>query len=114
MTPALPNRLSLSDLLAAPAAGALTVPGVGHVKIGRRATADSAAPRAAPTSGLPDHVVNVSRPVLPWRWTNVLLLPFELLLVVWSVPVAILMVAIPMALAAALVLRVGHLLASYF
>jgi hypothetical protein len=126
MTPVLPNRLvpavaadalstrSLTDMLAAPAAGALTVPGVGHVKIGRRPITDSAAPGAAPAAGLPDHVVDVSRPVLRWRWTSVLLLPFELLLVAWSVPVVILMVAIPIALGIALVLRVARFASGYF
>lgn len=65
-------------------------------------------------AGVPDYVVDVSRPVLPWRWTNVLLAPVELLAVAWSVPFVILVVGIPIALAVALVSWVGRFALSQF
>ena len=61
-------------------------------------------------AGVPDYVVDVSRPLVPWTWTEVLLAPVELLAVVWSVPFALLLVGIPIALLAALVLRAARLL----
>lgn len=69
---------------------------------------------AEPGAGVPDYVVDVSRPVLPRRWTSVPLAPVELLAVAWSVPLVILLVGIPIALAVALVNWAGRLLLSYF
>jgi hypothetical protein len=56
-------------------------------------------------------VVNVSRANIPWRWTSVLLLPVELLVLAWSVPVVILLIMVPIGLAVATVLRIGQLIA---
>jgi len=61
-----------------------------------------------------DYVVDVSRPVLPWRWTSVLLAPLELLAVVWSIPFVILLVGSPVVLAVALVYWLVRLLLSAF
>jgi hypothetical protein len=49
-----------------------------------------------------------------WRWTSVLLLPIELLAVIWSIPFIILVIGIPIALAAALLAWVGRLAVSLF
>jgi hypothetical protein len=65
-------------------------------------------------AGRADSVVDVSRPVLPWRWTRVLLAPVELLALAWSIPFAILLVGIPIALAVALIDSLGRVLSSYF
>ena len=43
--------------------------------------------------------MNVGRAAVPWRWTDVLLAPVELLAVVWSIPLVILAIGVPIALA---------------
>ena len=63
---------------------------------------------------VPDYVVDVSRPVQPRRWTDLLLAPLELLAVVWSVPFLILLVSIPAVLVVALIYQLGRLVAGYF
>jgi hypothetical protein len=65
-------------------------------------------------AGVPDYVVDVSRPVQPWSWTRVLLAPLELLAVVWSVPFLILAVSIPAVLVVALIYQLGRLVVGYF
>jgi len=56
----------------------------------------------------PSYVVDVSRPSTPWSWRAVLLAPFELLVVAWSVPVVILLIAAPIGLAIAVFLWLGR------
>jgi hypothetical protein len=63
---------------------------------------------------VPDYVVDVSRPVQPRRWTDLLLAPLELLAVVWSVPFLILLVSIPAVLVVALIYQLGRLVVGYF
>jgi hypothetical protein len=58
----------------------------------------------------PSYVVDVSRPSTPWSWRAVLLAPFELLVVAWSVPVLILLIAAPIGLAIAALLWLGRLM----
>jgi hypothetical protein len=58
----------------------------------------------------PSYVVDVSRPSTPWSWRTVLLAPFELLVVAWSVPVVILLIAAPIGLAIAVFLWLGRLM----
>jgi hypothetical protein len=58
----------------------------------------------------PSYVVDVSRPSTPWSWRAVLLVPFELLVVAWSVPVVILLIAAPIGLAIAALLWLGRLM----
>jgi hypothetical protein len=60
------------------------------------------------------YTVDVSRPVIPWRWSRVLLAPAELLAVVWSIPFVILILGIPLVLAVAVIHWVGRLLLSAF
>lgn len=43
--------------------------------------------------------VDVSRLVIPWRWTSVLLAPLELLALVWSIPLVIALLMVPIGLA---------------
>jgi anti-sigma-K factor RskA len=62
----------------------------------------------------PDCIIDVSRPVLPWRWTSVVLAPVELVAIAWSVPFVILSVGIPFVLVVALVHQVGRFISSYF
>ena len=57
----------------------------------------------------PSYVVDVSRPSTPWSWRAVLLAPLELLVVAWSVPIAILLIAAPIGLAIAALLWLGRL-----
>lgn len=54
------------------------------------------------------YLVDVSRPAQPWQWRNVLLAPFELLAVAWSIPFIILVIGIPVVLLVALVHAVGR------
>ena len=70
--------------------------------------------RAVGAVAVPDYVVDVSRPVPPRRWTDLLLVPLELLAVVWSVPFLILLVSIPAVLVVALIYQLGRLVAGYF
>jgi hypothetical protein len=56
------------------------------------------------------YVVDVSRPSPPWSWRSVLLAPLELLVVAWSVPVVILLIAAPIGLAIAVLLWLGRLM----
>jgi hypothetical protein len=63
---------------------------------------------------VPDYVVDVSRPVQPRRWTDLLLAPLELLAVVWSIPFVILLVSIPAVLVVALIYQLGRLVVGYF
>ena len=56
------------------------------------------------------YVVDVSRPSPPWSWRSVLLAPLELLVVAWSVPVVIVLIAAPIGLAIAALLWLGRLL----
>ena len=58
----------------------------------------------------PSYVVDVSRPSTPWSWRAVLLAPFDLLVVAWSVPVVILLIAAPIGLAIAALLWLGRLM----
>ena len=58
----------------------------------------------------PSYVVDVSRSSTPWSWRTVLLAPLELLVVAWSVPVVILLIAAPIGLAMAALLWVGRLM----
>jgi hypothetical protein len=58
----------------------------------------------------PSHVVDVSHSSTPWSWRAVLLAPLELLVVAWSVPVVILLIAAPIGLAIAVFLWLGRLM----
>jgi len=60
------------------------------------------------TTPVPAYVLNVSRPIQSWRWTTALLVPFELLAVAWIVPLAILLVMMPVGLALAVVVWIGR------
>jgi hypothetical protein len=76
---------------------------VGPATGGREAT-----PAATPHPSA--YVLSVNRPLQSWRWTSVLLVPFELLAVAWTVPLAILLVMLPVGLALAVVVWVGRLI----
>jgi hypothetical protein len=56
------------------------------------------------------YVVDVSRPSTPWSWKSVLLAPLELLMVAWSVPIVILLIAAPIGLVIAALLGLGRLM----
>ena len=58
--------------------------------------------------------MNVSRTVVPWSWKGVLLAPLELLAIAWSVPLAVLLVAAPIALFVALLVRLAQFVADRF
>ena len=66
------------------------------------------------SAGVPSYVVNVSVPDAPRRWTNVILIPLELLAVAWTTPFVILAVGIPLAFALSLLDGIGRFLVSYF
>lgn len=54
--------------------------------------------------------VNVDRPSVPWRATSVLMMPLELLAVVWAVPLVILLIMAPIGLVIAAALWAGRML----
>ena len=53
--------------------------------------------------------VNVNGRIRPWRWKTLLTDSVELLGLVWSIPLAMLLVGTPIALAIALLLWLGRL-----
>ena len=60
------------------------------------------------------YIVDVSRPVQPWRWPDVLGQSLQLLAVVWSIPLVILLLGTPFVLGVALLFRTGRLVLNYF
>jgi hypothetical protein len=64
-----------------------------------RGVAPVALPRRL-TSVSPTHV-NVSRPVTPWRWTDVALAPVQAVALAWGVGSLVLLVIVPVGLALA-------------
>jgi hypothetical protein len=60
-------------------------------------------------TAIPKYVVDVSRPVTPWRWTNSLQAPIELLALAWGIPLLILLLIVPVGLALAGALWIGRL-----
>lgn len=52
--------------------------------------------------------LDISRPTLPWRWSTALTDSVTLLAVVWSLPLAVVLVGAPIALAITLVLWLGR------
>jgi hypothetical protein len=71
-------------------------------------------PRHALTRVSRRSVIDVSRRAIPWRWTSVLLAPVELLALVWSVPIVVLLVMLPIGLALAGVLWLGRIILTVF
>ena len=60
-------------------------------------------------TAIPKYVVDVSRPATPWRWTNSLQAPIELLALAWGIPLLILLLIVPVGLALAAALWIGRL-----
>jgi len=60
-------------------------------------------------TAIPKYVVDVSRPITPWRWTNSLQAPIELLALAWGIPLLILLLIVPVGLALAGALWIGRL-----
>ena len=60
----------------------------------------------------PKYVIDVSRPVTPWRWQSSLQAPIELLALAWGIPLLILLLIVPVGLALAGALWIGRLVAS--
>ena len=81
-------------------------------------TGAAAMPRAAPVveagRRYADYIIDVSRPVPPWRWTSVVLALVELVAVAWSVPFIVLSIGIPIVLVLALLHQIGRFLSTYF
>jgi hypothetical protein len=63
-------------------------------------------------TAIPKYVVDVSRPVTPWRWQSSLQAPIELLALAWGIPLLILLLIAPVGLALAGALWIGRLVAS--
>ena len=63
-------------------------------------------------TAIPKYVLDVSRPVTPWRWQSSLQAPIELLALAWGIPFAILLLIVPVGLALAGALWIGRLVAS--
>ena len=62
-------------------------------------------------TAIPKYVIDVSRPVTPWRWQSSLQAPIELLALAWGIPLIILLLIVPVGLAVAGVLWVVRLVA---
>ena len=46
----------------------------------------------------------------PWRWTSLLLAPLELMVVAWTIPLAIFLIMVPVGLALASLLWLGNVI----
>lgn len=66
------------------------------------------ADREPPYSAARGGVIDVSRPARPWRWRTVMTDALSLVAVAWSVPLVVLVVGTPIALAIVLLLWVGR------
>ena len=55
-------------------------------------------------------VINISRPVVPWSWRDVLLAPVELLAVAWGVPFLVLLALLPFGLVIAGAVRLARMI----
>lgn len=73
-------------------------------------SATNSAPAPPPTLARASGVIDVSRPVTPWRWMDVLQGAGELLAVAWSVPLVVLLVMVPIGFAAASALWIVRLI----
>jgi hypothetical protein len=76
-----------------------------------RDDAEDPGPMRAPT---PPYVFDVSRPAQPWRWTSAVLAPLELLALVWTLPLVILLIMVPVGLAVTSALWLGRLILGRF
>ena len=97
--------IALGALVATAAFAANTIRHSHPLVVTRRIPANLGRPVTTPS-----YVVDVSRPSTPWSWRAVLLTPLELLVVAWSVPVVILLIAAPIGLAIAALLWLGRLM----
>ena len=59
-------------------------------------------------TAIPKYVVDVSRPVTPWRWQSSLQAPIELLALAWGIPLVVLLLILPVGLALAGALWIGR------
>ena len=75
-----------------------------------RAAQDMALARRPPTLAHPSYVVDVTRSTTPWRWAGAFRAAGEVLVVVWSVPVVVLALMVPIGLALAGVLWIARLI----
>ena len=60
-------------------------------------------------TAIPKYVLDVSRPVTPWRWQSSLQAPIELLALAWGIPLVVLLLILPVGLALAGALWIGRL-----
>ena len=73
-------------------------------------TGIGSAPAGRPGVVLPSYAIDVSRPAVPFQWTSVPRMAGELLAVVWSVPLAVLLLMVPVGLVVAGVLWLGRVI----
>jgi hypothetical protein len=66
----------------------------------------------AKTESAANVVLDVSRPVIAWRWRSILLAPIQLLALAWGIPLLVLLLMVPVGLAVAGALWVGRLVVS--
>lgn len=64
-----------------------------------RAPVAAVAARAPHRAAPPPPGLNVSRPIVPWRWRTAIVGAIELAAVVWSIPFVIVAIGAPLALA---------------
>ena len=55
-------------------------------------------------------VINISRPVVPWSWRDVLMAPVELLALAWAVPLVVLLALLPFGLVIAGAVWLGRMI----
>jgi hypothetical protein len=73
-----------------------------------RAPVAAVAPPASRRAGAPPAGLNVSRPIVPWRWRNGIVDASQLVAVVLSIPIVIVAIGAPLALAIVALLRLAR------
>jgi hypothetical protein len=67
-----------------------------------------------PLAVAPAYARDVTPTNRPWRWTGLVTVPLELLAVVWSIPLVITLIMLPIGLAIAAALWLGRLILNAF
>ena len=62
------------------------------------------------SSPLPMAVINVSRPLVPWNWRDVIMAPMQVLALAWGLPFLVFIALLPFGLLIAGAVRLGRMI----
>lgn len=78
------------------------------IHLGARAPVAAVVARAPHRAAASATGLNVSRPIVPWRWRTGIVGAIELVAVAWSIPLVIVAIGAPLALAIVALLRIAR------